>query len=126
MYNKNGRIGIYTPEERAAILAKFHRKRSRRIWNKKIRYNCRKNLADQRLRVKGRFVKRTEVDGQDDSSILVPSPSSLTIGSLATVQEDSPDSEDDMITMPNVMDDEAEFIPTKAQPYRRVRRYTIT
>lgn len=58
VYNKNGRIGIYTPVERAAIIAKFHSKRTRRVWNKKIRYNCRKNLADRRMRVKGRFVKR--------------------------------------------------------------------
>eukprot|EP00566_Odontella_aurita_P012369 CAMPEP_0113545104 /NCGR_PEP_ID=MMETSP0015_2-20120614/11077_1 /TAXON_ID=2838 /ORGANISM="Odontella" /LENGTH=489 /DNA_ID=CAMNT_0000445435 /DNA_START=322 /DNA_END=1791 /DNA_ORIENTATION=- /assembly_acc=CAM_ASM_000160 len=59
VYNKNGRIGIYTPAERAAIIAKFNSKRSRRVWNKKIRYNCRKNLADRRMRVKGRFVKRS-------------------------------------------------------------------
>lgn len=59
IYNKNGRIGIYTPAERAVIIAKFNSKRSRRVWNKKIRYNCRKNLADRRMRVKGRFVKRS-------------------------------------------------------------------
>ena len=59
MYNKNGRIGIYTPAERAAIIHKFNAKRARRVWNKKIRYNCRKNLADRRMRVKGRFVKRS-------------------------------------------------------------------
>ncbi|CAN0546613.1 unnamed protein product, partial [Ectocarpus sp. 8 AP-2014] len=57
MYNKNGRIGIYTRQEREAIIARFKRKRGRRVWKKKIRYNCRKNLADKRLRVKGRFVK---------------------------------------------------------------------
>ena len=59
VYNKNGRIGIYTPAERAAIIHKFNAKRARRVWNKKIRYNCRKNLADRRMRVKGRFVKRS-------------------------------------------------------------------
>lgn len=59
MYNQNGRIGIYSPAERAAIIAKFNSKRTRRVWNKKIRYNCRKNLADRRMRVKGRFVKRS-------------------------------------------------------------------
>ena len=126
MYNKNGRIGIYTPDERAAIIAKFHRKRARRVWNKKIRYDCRKNLADRRLRVKGRFVKRSpgsEIDVQED---IIRSPSATTFGSLATVQEDSsPDSDEDN-TMPNILDNEAEFIPTRDQPYRRVRRYTIT
>lgn len=49
VYNKNGRIGIYTPAERAAIIQKFNAKRARRVWNKKIRYNCRKNLADRRI-----------------------------------------------------------------------------
>jgi CCT motif len=37
-------------------VAKFHSKRARRIWRKKIKYDCRKKLADQRPRVKGRFV----------------------------------------------------------------------
>jgi hypothetical protein len=81
VYNKNGRIGIYTPAERAAIIAKFNSKRTRRVWNKKIRYNCRKSLADRRMRVKGRFVKRAveqenanskntnkDVNGNDNSS----------------------------------------------------------
>eukprot|EP00953_Heterococcus_sp_UTEX-ZZ885_P018601 10386-Heterococcus_DN1.PRE.2 len=57
VYNKNGRIGIYTRQEREAIIARFKAKRQRRVWRKKIRYNCRKNLADKRLRIKGRFVK---------------------------------------------------------------------
>lgn len=37
MYNKNGRIGIYTRQEREAIIARFKRKRGRRVWKKKIR-----------------------------------------------------------------------------------------
>ncbi len=78
--------------------------------------------------MKGRFVKRTDVEGgQDDHCmVLAPSSSLTTLGCLATVQEDSPDSEEDVTSMPNVMDEEAEFIPTCEQPYRRVRRYTIT
>ena len=32
MYNKKGRIGIYTPAERTAILQKFKAKRERRTW----------------------------------------------------------------------------------------------
>ena len=98
VYNKNGRIGIYTPSERAAIIARFQGKRSRRVWNKKIRYNCRKNLADRRLRVKGRFVKR--------SNLPVKPP----------VDED----------MPDINDPEAGFVPTEDLPYRRLRRHTIT
>jgi len=62
VYNKYGRIGIYTPEERRAILRRFHEKRLRRVWSKKIRYNCRKTLADKRIRVKGRFVKKEELE----------------------------------------------------------------
>ena len=39
------------------IIKRYQEKRRRRIWTKKIRYSCRKNLADRRTRVKGRFVK---------------------------------------------------------------------
>ncbi|RYG40200.1 hypothetical protein EON68_04520, partial [archaeon] len=56
-YNRDGRIGIYYVSERRHIIERYMAKRARRAWNKKIRYNCRKNLADRRIRVKGRFVK---------------------------------------------------------------------
>jgi len=62
LLNKGGRIGIYLPEERKARFAKFHSKRKIRIWRKRIKYDCRKKLADSRPRVKGRFVKRSDVD----------------------------------------------------------------
>ena len=60
LLNKGGRIGIYLPEARKARIERFHAKRSRRVWRKRIKYDCRKKLADSRPRVKGRFVKRLE------------------------------------------------------------------
>lgn len=35
--------------------------RNRRIWKKKISYDCRKRVADNRLRVKGKFVTKKQV-----------------------------------------------------------------
>jgi hypothetical protein len=62
LLNKDGRIGIYLPEARRARIAKFHSKRKMRIWRKRIKYDCRKKLADSRPRIKGRFVKRSDMD----------------------------------------------------------------
>ncbi len=62
LLNKDGRIGIYLPDARRARIAKFHSKRKMRIWRKRIKYDCRKKLADSRPRIKGRFVKRSDMD----------------------------------------------------------------
>jgi len=61
LLNTGGRIGIYLPEERKARIARFHSKRKMRIWRKRIKYDCRKKLADSRPRIKGRFVKRSDM-----------------------------------------------------------------
>lgn len=34
--------------------------RKNRIWGKKISYDCRKRVADARLRIKGRFITRKQ------------------------------------------------------------------
>lgn len=44
--------------ERKAALERFRTKRANRSFRKKVRYHCRKQLADSRPRVKGRFVGR--------------------------------------------------------------------
>ena len=66
LLNKDGRIGIYLPDARKARIAKFHSKRQMRIWKKRIKYDCRKKLADSRPRIKGRFVKRSDMDDDEE------------------------------------------------------------
>lgn len=55
---QNGYIGAYSPEQRKVRIQRFNEKRNRRVWTKKVKYDVRKNFADSRLRVKGRFVKK--------------------------------------------------------------------
>lgn len=47
--------------DRQAALKRFRHKRANRSFRKKVRYECRKQLADSRPRVKGRFVGRAKV-----------------------------------------------------------------
>ena len=147
---------MYTPAERAAIIHKFNAKRARRVWNKKIRYNCRKNLADRRMRVKGRFVKRgaeAADDGpplprgeeeEDDEvkqwaskagakGVVKVRPASRSSSSpftgspLCTVNEEEEEGQQQMdADMPDVEDEDAGFEPSEDLPFRRPRRYTIT
>jgi hypothetical protein len=65
MDDVNIRVGAYTKEERQIRIAKFRAKKNRRVWKKQIKYDCRKKLADNRPRIKGRFVTR-KGDGEDD------------------------------------------------------------
>ena len=53
-------IGSYSPDERYKRLLKFFLKRNRRVWTKKVKYDVRKNFADSRVRVKGRFVRKED------------------------------------------------------------------
>ena len=127
VYNQNGRIGIYTPGERAAIINRFHGKRSRRMWKKKIRYNCRKSLADRRMRVKGRFVKRsTEQQAKLAVSSVpstIPEDEKFVSPESSEVEENADDKDAEM---PDINDPDAGFCPTEEQPFRRTRRHTIT
>ncbi|KAG6542191.1 hypothetical protein Mapa_016424 [Marchantia paleacea] len=55
------KIGRYTIEERKIRIHRYQQKRTQRNFNKKIKYACRKTLADSRPRVRGRFAKNDEV-----------------------------------------------------------------
>ena len=55
-----GSIGAYTAEERLARIARFMEKRRRRMWTKRVIYGVRKDFANSRSRIKGRFVKKKE------------------------------------------------------------------
>jgi len=61
----DGKIGAYTKEQRRLILEKYFAKRQRKVWSKQIKYDCRKKLADNRPRVKGRFVSRKRFHSLD-------------------------------------------------------------
>ena len=79
MVNKNscrvGFVGIYSPEQRRIRLQRFWDKRKCRMWTKKVKYDVRKNFADSRIRVKGRFVKKLDEANfqinDDDDNIVV-------------------------------------------------------
>jgi len=56
----DGWVGAYSPESRIKRIERFLEKRNHRVWAKTVKYDVRKNFADSRLRVKGRFVKKED------------------------------------------------------------------
>lgn len=50
----------YTKEEKEKRIDRYRQKRNERNFNKKIKYACRKTLADSRPRIKGRFARSEE------------------------------------------------------------------
>lgn len=52
----------YPFETRREKVERYLKKRKNRNWNKKISYKCRKEVADSRLRVKGRFITRQQAN----------------------------------------------------------------
>ena len=49
-------IGGLIFEKRRIKLLRYLDKKKRRVWRKKVSYDCRKKVADGRLRIKGKFV----------------------------------------------------------------------
>jgi hypothetical protein len=64
-----GQLGIYPPAIRRMKIERYMEKRKHRVWGKKIKYDVRKNFADSRVRIKGRFVRKDEeLDVRSDRS----------------------------------------------------------
>ena len=58
----NKKIGPLTIEERNLKIQRFREKRNRRSFGRKVSYVCRKKVADSRLRVRGRFITKSEAE----------------------------------------------------------------
>ncbi|KAF4361131.1 hypothetical protein F8388_023479 [Cannabis sativa] len=58
--NNNFKVGRYSAEERKEKISKYRAKRTLRNFNKTIKYACRKTLADNRPRIRGRFARNDE------------------------------------------------------------------
>jgi len=61
------RIGKYTLEERRLRILRYRQKRQERNFDRKIKYACRKTLADSRPRVRGRFAKNDDSAPQGEA-----------------------------------------------------------
>ncbi|KAL6907672.1 hypothetical protein ACP4OV_002711 [Aristida adscensionis] len=55
------KVNRLSPEERKEKIHRYIKKRNERNFSKKIKYACRKTLADSRPRVRGRFAKNDEL-----------------------------------------------------------------
>lgn len=56
-------VSNYTPtEDRQKKLSRYRNKRTKRNFGRKIKYACRKALADSQPRIRGRFAKTEELD----------------------------------------------------------------
>ncbi|KAL3498883.1 hypothetical protein ACH5RR_041615 [Cinchona calisaya] len=56
----NFKVGRYSAEERKERIHRYRAKRTQRNFNKTIKYACRKTLADNRPRIRGRFARNDE------------------------------------------------------------------
>ncbi|XAR60519.1 hypothetical protein NMG60_11033932 [Bertholletia excelsa] len=61
------RASRYSPEEKRERIERYRSKRSQRNFTKKIKYACRKTLADSRPRVRGRFARTEEMEKSSQS-----------------------------------------------------------
>ena len=57
---KQPSVGKLTSIDRYLKVRRYLEKRQKRIWKKTVSYTCRKDTADKRLRIKGRFIKKED------------------------------------------------------------------
>jgi hypothetical protein len=79
------RIGTLTLEERRAKIERYMEKRKRRTWNKRVNYDCRKKVADNRLRIKGRFVTKDQAFSMLASIGIFPDPDKITSNEIKEI-----------------------------------------
>lgn len=61
-------IGTISLELRKAKISRYLEKRKKRQWGRKISYDCRKRVADGRLRCKGRFIRKDQRSQVEEKS----------------------------------------------------------
>ena len=79
----DGVRAVASAESREARLMRYREKRKNRRFEKTIRYASRKDYAETRPRIKGRFAKRTDNDADDaeaDAEGAVPTSYMLDFG----------------------------------------------
>ncbi|CAA0812153.1 CCT motif family protein [Striga hermonthica] len=69
MEDSNFKVGRYSAEERKERIDRYRAKRTQRNFNKTIKYACRKTLADNRPRIRGRFARNDELGEIPKASI---------------------------------------------------------
>ncbi|KAH9622528.1 hypothetical protein KSS87_013502 [Heliosperma pusillum] len=73
-------IGNCTSEERLEKLSRYRNKKSRRNFGRKIKYACRKALADSQPRVRGRFAKTEDTDSHKKQYLTHPVGNGINFG----------------------------------------------
>ena len=64
------KIGPLTLSQRKEKIRKYKEKRQKRLWNVKIRYNIRKENAQKKFRIKGRFAAEKRIDKGENRSMV--------------------------------------------------------